>query len=343
MSRLSRRVFLASSAVAVAGCSKKPLPPEPVPEPTFTPEEQARAAKEQGERNGFLKTLEDYRSATGEKRETPKPPVDLAAAIPELKTQLKIGIRMHPRFGEEPPPDASKLGGRFLWPVDAKWPLDAKLKIPMVPVLQLRAEHAPPAGQCPFRAVCDLMQLFWTARDPVDGELTASVVWRRTAEVAGKTAEPPNLALSFPHLVPVPCRLHPEWIGELPDWETLRGTSLRAKLAEWKPPVEAGTLTGSEYYARFLGSAPGTKVGGWPRASLKAPNCLVCKWPMDYLLTIDTQEWTAADAVRWRPQQDGDDAAGRRSANGLRFGEKRAVEVSICHRCDAWPVRALVV
>ncbi|CAN5432548.1 hypothetical protein BH11PLA2_BH11PLA2_36660 [soil metagenome] len=344
---MNRRHFLMLTPVLLAGCSKKPVPVPPPPEPTLSPDEAARVAAEQAERTKFIASLDGFRAATGEKRETPKPAVDMIAVLPELKPMMRIAVRLHPRYGEEMPPNASKIGGRFLWPDDAKWPLDPVLKIPMVPVLQLCEEHAP--TQFPFRPVCDVLQLFWTARDPMKNEttgsdeLTAQIVWRRAMSVTGKTMDPPSQALSFPSLMPVPCRLHPEWVGELPDWDALKQTALRPKLQEWMPPEEPGKLSGQDYYARFLSSAPGSKVGGWSRVSRKAPGCATCQWPMDYLLTIDTQEWTPSDAARWRPTQDPDDEIGRRAACGLKLKGGRAVEIYLCRRCEAWPVRALVV
>jgi hypothetical protein len=340
---MTRRQFLAAStATAFAGCRDAPPPPPPPPTPTLSDEERARIAQEQQARRRFLADLEPFRASGGEHRITPPPPVDIAAAIPELKTQVKAAIRLHPRFGEEPPPDASKLGGRFLWPADDKWPRDPATLIPLAAVLQVRESDCS-SKQIDFRAGCDTLQILWTPRDPVAGELTVQAFWRRAADVhTRKLLEPPTDEFAFPSYVPLPCRLHPEWVGELPDWETLRHTDLRPKMQEWKPPAEAG-LEPSVYYSRFLASSHGTKLGGWPRAAGAAPACKTCQWPMDYMLTIDSTEWSPADALRWRPKQDPDDALGRRGACGLSFSGGYAVEVSICRRCDAWPVRALVV
>jgi hypothetical protein len=50
------------------------------------------------------------------KRATPLAAFDLSQVFPELTSRSATAIRLHPRYGDEPPADASKLGGRFLWP-----------------------------------------------------------------------------------------------------------------------------------------------------------------------------------------------------------------------------------
>lgn len=339
---MNRRKFLSLSAAALAaGCRKEVPPPAPPLEPSITDDERARIERETETRHKFIGELKDYRAGTGEARKTPPPPKDIAEEIIELRTRRKMAIRLHPRYGDEPAPAESKLGGRFLWPDGEPWPTHEATLVPLTPVLQLaESEQWPPIQ---YRSGCDVMQLFWLARDPVEGELHARIVWRNIAQSRNrKLMEPPGTHLAFPSLTPVPCRLHPEWVMELPDWDTLQRTDLRAKLSEWTPPD--GTEP-REHYQKFLTSARGCKLGGWPRESLKAPACSTksCQRAMDYLLTIDSSEWTPQTAARWRPVEEPDDALGRRGACGLSFAGGHAVEVFICRRCPEWPIRAMVV
>jgi hypothetical protein len=102
-------------------------------------------------------------------------------------------------------------------------------------------------------------------------------------------------------------------------------------------------LDNKGYYSRYLASAPGVKVGGWPRSALLAPSCKACQWKMDFLLKIDTSEWTPENAPRWRPRQDSDDSLPRRAACGLAIRGGTAVEVFLCRRCNPWTIRAMVV
>lgn len=336
---LNRRQFLAASTLAVAGCRQAATSSAPVAGLTLTDDERARIALEAEARRKYLLELEPFRIGSSELRKTPPPPEEITAAIPELKSQTRVTMRLHPRYGADAAPDASKLGGQFLWPAGNPLPLCPIAKIPMTPVLQLRELDRAP--QVVFSPGSDLLQLFWTARDPVGGELPAKIVWpMRAAVINQKLMEFKPNEFAFPSLVPVPCRFLPEMVNELPDWETLSRTDLRAKLEAWKPA--ASKLSPAAYYTRYLAAARGTKVGGWPRASLTAPACKTCKHAMDYLLTVDTSEWSPDDASRWRPIQEDDDALGRRAACGLGITGGTAVEVYVCRRCEDWPVRAMV-
>ena len=69
-----------------------------------------------------LELLQRFRVPPTAVRTTPKPPADVLATAPELKGLIKVAARLHPRFSDEPKPDESKLGGRFLWPADEPWP-----------------------------------------------------------------------------------------------------------------------------------------------------------------------------------------------------------------------------
>src|SRR5262249_1760051 len=210
-------------------------------------------------------------------------------------------------------------------------------------VLQIRAEDAPPPVK--FRPGADLLQVLWSPRDPKDGELPVAVRWRKRADVTGPTAEPPATDRAFMGYVPVPCRVFPERVIGCRDWDTLSKTALRAKVEAWKLPakLEELKLSGPEFYSRFLSSARGTKVGGyprWPTGKAVPPGCPTCKWGMDYLLTVDSAEWGAHDSLRWKPIEETHPGEGASRAAG--FGFAGNVQVFVCRRCDEWPARAVV-
>ncbi len=161
---MNRRTFLIGGAAAVAGCARPAAPPTPaLATPQLTDADRDRIAAELAERERHLKLLEGFRVAPNAARTTPPPPADVLAFAPELKPLVKVALRLHPRFGEELPAEATKLGGKFRWPRSEPWPQCEEHRIPFVPVLQLRAEDAPP--QFAFRERSDLLQLLWCPRD----------------------------------------------------------------------------------------------------------------------------------------------------------------------------------
>jgi hypothetical protein len=266
---------------------------------------------------------------------TPKRPVNLLELFPEVKPLQRITLRLHPRFSDEPAPDVSKLGGRFWWPADEPWPTCEVFKIPLVPVLQLAADDAPP--QVKFPPGTDLMQLLWSPQDhgPTGGP-KPKIVWRKRADVRPPLANAPDTANALLNYVPVPCRVFPERVMELPDWHTVKVTPLREKIERWTPD---GGRNPVEFYERELSVAPGTKVGGYPRwlGTPNPPSCDVCRRGTDYLLTIDSDElnreksWTAtAEGVKDRHP----------NPTGLTLPEPGNMHVYICRRCEEWPVKA---
>jgi hypothetical protein len=242
---------------------------------------------------------------------TSKPPVDLTARFPEFKALAKITHRLHPRYGDEPGPHESKLGGQFLWPIDEPWPAG------MHPVLQVRLDDAPP--QCPFMPGTDLLQLLWTADEKL---LRAVVAWRKSESVTGTLhAISLNEQSNFDR-IPVPCRLHPERVVEWPSLGVL-------------PAHGRDTLRTIAEYETQLSAAPGTKIGGYgfQLTATEIPACTTCRRGMDFLLTVSPHEWTHP---RWRPAEETDDR--HRRDIGLSFDEARGCHVFVCRRCPLWPI-----
>lgn len=310
---MNRRRFLATLPLALAGCSRSTPPPPVVVS---------------DEREKLLALLANCRVPARATRTTPKPIVDVVERFPELKPLAKVTVRLHPRYGDEPAADESKLGGQFLWPEGEDWPTCPELQAPMAPVLQLRPEDAGP--KFPFHPATDLFQLLWSPRPTKAGPPHAVGVWRKRAGGNGRSAVPMAAVSGF---VPVPCRLFPESILELPP-TVLMPQQMRGRIEAWTPAVEFNAL---------LAAAPGTKAGGWPHGAATEPKCLTCVRLMDYLLTIDSAEWTAATMLRWKPTEDRDEDGFRRAA-GFHFGKPdAAVQVYVCRRCEKWPLRAVIV
>jgi hypothetical protein len=341
---MNRRQFLAASAAAAAaGCSRSPSP-EAATEALM----KGRLDAERGEREKSLAELAKAKVPTGATFTTPKPLADVPAVFPDLKSLSKVAVRLHPRFSDEPGPDATKVGGRFLWPAAEAWPTDPERKVPLVGVIQVRAEDAPPPVQFPFRPGTDLLQVLWSPVQAGRQPPAVTLVWRERAKVGADLAPPPPTDGAMPSLLPVPCRAFPERVTEYPDWDTLSKTDAGPKVEGWKPPaalmdaMPAQGRTASGAYSRFLAAAHGTKVGGYPRwdGAADPQACAACKRAMDYLLTVDADEWNSNDELRWRPAEDakaGDTP--QRRATGLANG----YHVYICRRCENWPAQAVLV
>jgi hypothetical protein len=276
----------------------------------------------------FLAEMEKYRVPAGAVRTTPPPAVEIGKVVPELKPLAKVTTRLHPRYGDEPKPNESKLGGRFLWPGDEPWPTSGDVRL--VPVLQLRAEDAPP--QFDFRPGTDLLQLLWCPR----AERKPVIAWRKRSAVTGDLAPYPDTSQAIMDFVPVPCRVFPERVAEYPPTAILPASVTKA--------VGAVSGLGTTVYDARYAAASGTKVGGYPRwpGSPDPPACATCGWGMDYLLTVAGQEWDDAGKARWMPTEEAGlkDVTGFQSAAGLNVG---SVLVFVCRRCEHWPIAAKVL
>ena len=94
------------------------------------------------------------------RRFTTAPPCrDIAKLVPALAPFARTTTRLHPRRTPAPLPAwMSKIGGLCLWPESEHWPECPECRVPLAPVIQLRASDVP---LIEFPPGMDLFQLFW--------------------------------------------------------------------------------------------------------------------------------------------------------------------------------------
>lgn len=293
-------------------------------------------------------------------RTTRAPSVDVATLFPEIAGLAKQTVRLHPRPGPEPAPNASKLGGRILWPAEEEWPIctepewrrDDDTSPPhehvYIPALQLRRDDFP---ELPFPDDTDLFQLLWC---PNDHELTYSPVcktfWRKEAVVTNPRVQMPSPAPVEEDYLPRPCHLHPERVMEYPSWGQLPEGVAEA-IERWEEGRSEGGIYSSE-----LSTAPGTKLGGygsWIQGEL-SPSCEQGH-QMEHLLTIASAEFDGGGWRRWCPIED-IQATGMsldelevgysylkvlketERSTGTMLGDLGSLYVFICRQCPDWPI-----
>jgi hypothetical protein len=261
---------------------------------------------------------------------------------PELKALTKVAVRLHPRFGDEPAANESKLGGRFVWPAAERWPTCEEHAAPLVAVLQLRVDDAPTSVA--YRPRTDLLQLLWCPRDHGGKGPRPVVTWRPQGNLKLPQLHPPANASAFPEYVPVPCRVFPERIHELPPYGLLPDP-VRTKLEQLRIP----DLPAEPWVRDLLGPCPGSKVGGYPFGATRSDvtACEICQKPMDFLLAIADREWEGELWRRWMPEEerrhrnDADAETACNRAAGLKLPGTGRVNLFVCTRCDSWPVRTV--
>ncbi len=143
---------------------------------------------------------------------TPKPSIDVEAHLPTLESLKSTTVRLHPRRAEVSDVTASKIGGMILWPKCEPWPMcesveppswweldwpipDDRLddiSVPLVPVIQLRADDFP---EIEFFPETNLLQLLWCPLDHEDPIFVAKpyLYWRKMEEVTELLLEAPHV------------------------------------------------------------------------------------------------------------------------------------------------------
>ena len=292
-------------------------------------------------------------------RTTLAPRYNVPALFPQLAGLARETVRLHPRLGPEPAPDASKLGGELTWHAAVPWPIcelphpttefRGGLAVhstkptgnPYVGVLQLRREDVPELG---FPADTDLFQLLWCPNDHDD--LFAPVCrayWHRLAEVAATHGSIPAPTVAESGYLPRACVLHLERVTEYPSVFEL-SDDLNASIREWEESVGEGPL-----YQYELSTADGTKVGGhvdW----IQDPQVPECEagHRMEHLLTVQSAEFDGGTWPRWLTVEEADAWTGPtqqrldiQAAAGLMIGDMGAIYVFICRTCDGRPIATI--
>jgi hypothetical protein len=273
-------------------------------------------------------------------------------------------VRLHPRYGDEPPLDASKLGGTFLWPAEEPWPICPAHDIPLVTVLQLRAADFP---EMPFPPDADLFQVLWCPREHDDVPkclrqpcpmywADPSFFWRNRQEITHPRPDNPPPQDAYYEYVPVACRLLPERVIEYPSVYELP-KDLVQRIYQWQGEnLDEDGMQAWEY-ERQLSVAPGTKIGGyleWIQFPW-IPACQ-CGRTMEHLLTIATVEWDGIVDRRWTPKEEQEILAafpGTRDEwdeghkaikaalwipTGLNLGDAGHMQLFVCRHCGDWPI-----
>src|SRR5262245_10102781 len=308
--------------------------------------------------------LEAYRVRAGDRRTTPPAAFPVAQLFPELEGRERIAIRLHPRYGDEPPVHASKLGGTFLWPADEPWPVCQAHGIPFVAVLQLRADDFP---EMPFPPGADLFQLLWCPREHEDVPECQAMpcamywadprfFWRERLAIHHPRPDNPPPQEAYYEYVPFPCRLMPERVLEYPSVYELPD-DLVERIHDWEDQQLGEDGKHVWEYEGELSVCYGTKIGGYLRwiQSPWIPTC-VCGEMMEHLLTIETIEWNGVIDQRWTPLEEQEFLASFPGGwkdwdehyraihwalwgpTGLMLGDAGHMQLFVCRRCPGWPI-----
>jgi len=255
---------------------------------------------------------------------------DVAKVFPFLAGLEKTTIRLHPRRCGDLPINASKIGGKFLWPKNEPWPVcslpevallsdydwsDSKDNIwsvghpkhndAYVGVLQLRAKDFP---EMEFPVDKNLFQLLWCPRDHEfkDGwRPDWRIFWRREGDIINLQSDIPEPNFVHDDYMPNPCSLNPELVIEYPIADTFSADVLSGEEIKIIRSWEKRERLEEYFYNLFLSVAPGTKIGGYANW-IQAPEIPVCNCgqEMNHLLTIDSSEFSVNDYLRWCPLED---------------------------------------
>ena len=216
--------------------------------------------------------------------------------------------------------------------------------IRLVPVLQLRADEFP---EIEFRPGTDLLQLLWCPREHDRCWAKPVLFWRNRAAVGESLPVMPADATAYPRYVPLPCRLFPERVADLPDAVEI-GTLLE-KLEDWN--TRTRTFPDRRMEEVYADSVPhgGWKIGGYA-SWIQGPQVPVCPagHTMELLLSCgcDPMSLSRAPVQEKHLYADParrDTAAVENAANAprLRFIGDGFQFTFLCRRCPDWPVETI--
>jgi hypothetical protein len=204
---------------------------------------------------------------------------------------------------------------------------------------------------------------FFGARTPGELRELKSVIRKKLAEFEGLVREPTFAEDSY---VPIPCRLFPERVIELPSLDELPPKVEKKLAGEWELPtgkeladrkkaylrlgeIQAEDEFVSNLYERELSVADGTKVGGyvgWVQGP-EVPKCR-CGRTMEHLLTIASSECHGANWRRWLAEEDRHlwgkawkTVQQAISAPEITLGDVGKLYLFICRKCKDWPLRSV--
>jgi hypothetical protein len=238
-----------------------------------------------------------------------------------------------------------------MWPADEPWPHCKEHDCAYVSVLQVRREDVPELG---FREGADLLQILWCPNEHEPSYVPESrVFWRKRADIRAALASRPALGDHDESYVPAGCVLDPERVTEYPA-ASLLSDELVA-LIESSPAIDEAVHRDPDWtrdnaglmYHYWLSTAPGTKVGGYPKwiQDPDPPQCS-CGKEMEYLLTVDSKECDGGTWARWLPEEErhvwtGNDIDERfrvTAPTDLLLGDCGNIHYFICRSCKDWPV-----
>ncbi|OKK22878.1 hypothetical protein AMK16_00705 [Streptomyces sp. CB00455] len=183
--------------------------------------------------------------------------------------------------------DGAGMLDMITWELVRRVPEPAVPGVPLVAVLQLRAQDVP---ALPWPEGMDLLQVLWCPREHSDlpGQ---SYYWgpsvelrhRCAASVTGALLQPPLPVDAVASYLPRPCVLDPLEVVDLPDGDELPA-GLLARAETWAEGHD------TEYH-RDLSCQEGWKAGGWPSwhlTDLVPVDCPACGARTRLLLTVDS-------------------------------------------------------
>jgi hypothetical protein len=303
---------------------------------------------------------------------THPPRLNVLEAAPELASMAAMTIRLHPRRGDVPALDASKIAGTFLWPEDEPWPTMPSEKptwypdseygdwqwnfpdgtpITLVPAIQINAKDVP---EFPFPPGKDLLQILWQPLD-VDQppyHCVPRVFWRDSRAIKHPLTSMPPSPYANPGYVPKPCTLTFERVMEYPDVFEL-DPDLVERVNAWIEPQTVvfeddpcDYLSKETLFQYELSVCPSNKLGGhvnWIQDP-QWPTCDVCGRRMEHLLTLTDMDVDGGSWPRWLPMEDRQlwkdpwKHAEIVNAPDWYLGGG-SMYYLVCRHCDDWPVK----
>jgi hypothetical protein len=247
----------------------------------------------------------------------------LGTICPSMDGLMKPSIRLHAVRDDTVTAFDSHMAGPFLANDQVTWPRCDCHQTPMLGGVQIWRRDLearpfevqgelfedlflPPGGTVgmEFPDGNDVLQVFWCPFDHPHEQSAHHLRWLDSSRVYTALARNPSYRQppEFSGMVPMPCRLHPEWYPDYPSLEdALELTRWPDLHRELKAMLEQGTAGPAsldydeytskqcinEFYSQNFGAIDGIKWSGYPCwiQSSEVPSC-ECGTPMQHLLTV---------------------------------------------------------